>query len=361
MATRTKLTLSACLLVSVFALSALALAQDAGNDLPALHVLSCDGKCADFTPARPLAHDPPPAFGTYQWTVAALVMAQYVIGVDGKVRTVDLLQVQGPRSFADRTLDAIHKWTFEPARLNGLPIESVMQYNVTYDGPVRGAHARQFVIDAYNRAGGLIKDGKDSEAVAALNGAGKLSDLNFYERSMMAFPLAMLAFKRQDYLETRRIVGLAEEMGKGSLDPVTERGLWELQIESDLMLGDMVDANRAYDHLVHNRNFDLEAPAVKLLAKANSSAGAMPVLAATGKIPSRDEGDVYTFALYRNTFAFQTLSGSLDSFRLVCNPRIMESKIADTAQWKVPKSWGSCVLLVRGAPGSTFRILQTAS
>lgn len=347
------------LVLGAFILGSGASAQQGRDTLPALNVLSCNSTCGNFTPAVPVLHAPPPAFGTYQQTVAALVLAQYVIGVDGKVRAVDLLQLQGPRSFADRTLDAIHKWTFKPATLDGLPIESVLQYRVIFDGPVLGAHARPFVVDAYNRAGGLIKDGKDAEAVAALNGAGKLSDLNFYERSMLAYPLAMLAFKKQDYLETRRIVGLAEEMGKGSLDPATERGLWELQVESDLLLGDMVDANWAYDQLARRPNFDIQAPAVGLLKKANTGVGSLPVLAATGRIPAKDEGDVYTLNLYRNAFSFQTLTGSLDSFRLVCYPRIMESKITDTAQWKVPASWGSCALLVHGAPGSTFRILQT--
>jgi TonB family protein len=337
-----------------------AAAQDGADDLPALHIITCNDRCTNFTPARPILHAaiPPPL--TLEHTLAGLVVLQYVVGVDGKVRSVDVLQRQGPSRFAESVVATVRAWTFEPAKLNGKPIETIRTFSATLRGP-EADFARQFVIDAYDRGKELLVEGKEDEALSALNGAGEMLELNFYERSMMAYPLALVAFKKQDYLETHRLVGLAKELGSGRLPTATDVGLWELRIESDLMLGDMADANWSYQQLAHRPGFQIDSPAVKLLKKANTTVDTLPVLPVMAKIPSAEEGDVYSIGLIRNTFSFQTISGSIEKFMLVCNPQMLESRITDTAQWRVPKSWGPCGLIVHGAPGSTFRILQSNS
>jgi len=348
--------------LALFVTGSSAAAQDGADDLPALHIITCNDKCTNFTPARPILHAPIPPQSTFARTLNGFVLLQYVVGVDGKVRSVDLLQRQGgPTKFVEAVVATVRSWTFEPASLNGKPIETTRTYQVTLYGPGNDLVAREFVRDAYSRGTQLIQSGKDSEALSALNGAGNLLELNFYERSILAYPLALIAFKKKDYLETRRLVGLAHELGTRRLPPVTEVGLWELRIQSDLMLGDMADANWSYSMLEKHDGFNMSSPVLRPMDKAKATVDTFPILPVTAKIPSKEEGDVYWFSLYRNSFSFQTVSGSLEKFMLVCNPQMMESKITETAQWRVPKSWGQCGLIVFGAPGSTFRILQSNS
>jgi hypothetical protein len=152
---------------------------------------------------------------------------------------------------------------------------------------------------------------------------------------------------------------LATDHGLDELRPSVVESLWETRIKASLALGDMVDALVSLDKLKAVKGFDPASPIVKLVKDQRAEVDNMPVFGLRGKIPETGEaGQNVYFGLYRRNFAFANVSGSLEKFTLSCKQQAIESKITQTAEWHVPKSWSGCYVLVRGAPGTTFQVAQ---
>jgi hypothetical protein len=107
------------------------------------------------------------------------------------------------------------------------------------------------------------------------------------------------------------------------------------------------------------RLFDPASPIVKLVEDSRARAESATVFGTDAKIPEDGVGgDGVAVGLYRRNFAFTHVTGSLDRFTLSCKQQAVESKITPSAEWHVPKSWSDCHILVRGTPGTTFKLAQ---
>jgi TonB family protein len=121
----------------LFALSPLARAQDADNlDLPSVHLVSCKGQCANFVPVKPIDLQmpkfPSEQYGWSRVFSEGLARLLYTVGPDGKVHDIFVLSLIGPRDFADRSIEAVRTWTYQPATSDGKPVAQSVTRSFTY-------------------------------------------------------------------------------------------------------------------------------------------------------------------------------------------------------------------------------------
>jgi tetratricopeptide (TPR) repeat protein len=350
-----------------FLLVTLAVASGAKADevtedaLPHLQLLTCGSVCMNFTPAKKVKHDFPkyPHGELGRKSVGeGFVWLRYTIGTDGKTHDIAPVYVLGDKAFAQRTIDAVTDWTFEPATVNlrSVPESTflVMHFN---GASIELPHPE--VTDASNAAQTLIDGGKDEEARTTLEHALNTSQLNFADRSTLALPLAKLALKQKDYLEARRFVLMGTESGVGYVPLNLAADLWATRVNIDYYLGEYSDAFGTFELLKANPQLDPGPAERQRLDQIRAKTDATPQLITRAMIPNDDEGTVYWHGLYRRSFQFAVASGSLDKFTLSCAQSSMDSKISLTAMWHVPLSWSNCIIYVSGAPGTVFNIIET--
>lgn len=337
--------------------------NDAPLPTPQL-LLSCGSQCVSFTHAKPLKHDIPEfprseVSGFYNTNSEGYVWLRYTVGVDGKTYDVSKVYGLGNQEFSQRVIEAVRNWTFEPALMNGKPTvqsRSFQQiFSISNPSPVRPA-----ILSAYKEAGALFDSGKLDEASAILQDALTGLRLSLLERAMLSLPLAKIAMRRKDYLEARRYALMVTLPGLKPLPDFLALGFWETLISADLMLGEFNDAFKAFDGLQRTSGFNSSSPYVDLINRARSQLKDAPQVVTQARIPPQGaENLVYWHSLNRRTFSFAAVVGSLDRYAMDCDQSVTESKISLTAEWRVPARWSNCTIYVYGAPGTTFRIVET--
>ncbi len=346
--------------------ASLSLADDSSPALPTVHPLSCATPCAQTDPVGVKEPRPtyPAGFTGYEYGgyVEGLVELDYMIGTDGHVGDIMVTHLVGPQKFAQITQDAVKDWIYKPATVDGQPVEKdhtlLMRFRV--QNVPQGA--RPAIHAAYNSAVSLAKEGKFDEARQKLVAAQAEPLLNFYERSYIANMLALLSLQQKDYLEARTLIEIPGFLGAtGDLDSSIKSAIYKTRLMADLGIGDVGDAVDTETRLKSMRALDDSDPLVKEVSEMREHADALPVFAVSGEIPTGSEGDTFSIGLYRPSFAFQNISGTLDRLIISCRQRAVESQVSEAAEWHVPKSWTNCRAIVHGSGGTKFQLVQYAN
>lgn len=365
------------ILILLWVVSLPAYAADANDtdngDLPTVQLLSCQGQCANFVPAKPIDfYQPKFPSDQANWTRVfseGKVKLLYTIGPDGKVRDqVLVLSLIGPREFADLAIEKIRTWTFEPAMSNGKPVAQSRTQSYTYLSDPRnklfspGFYTKNFlppleVVQALKAAPVLAEQGKPEEARTKLEDVLKNVRLTFADRTAVASALAELAYRRGDYLEARRLAVMATAAPSSNMPAAQQQDVWRNRIKADLKLGEIPDTLVSLTQL-QNMAGTSDSTLPKLIQTVRETADTVPLLSVQAQIPPVEDGDVYTYVPYRRSFTFQNIQGALEKFVLSCDQATMESDITPTAQWRIPDHWSGCSVYVRGTPGTKFLVVQ---
>lgn len=333
--------------------------------LPKSQFLGCGSQCGAFTPAQPLKHEMPEFprreyIGFYNTNSEGYVWLRYTVGVDGKTHDISKIYELGKPEFAQRVIETITNWTFQPAVANGKPITQSRTFS-NYFQLGNPSPIRPVILETYKKANDLFDGGKMDEASAVLQEALAQLRLSTLERSMLTMPLAKIAMRRQDYLQARRYALPVTLPGVKPLPSYLTQGFLEILIGADLRLGELNEALNAFNALRRLPDFYPTSPYNDLIKTAGSEFQHSPQLVSQAEIPPQGSGGLlYWHGLTRHIFNFAAIEGSLDKYILDCEQSATESKISPTAQWRVPASWKNCNLYVYGTPGTTFRIVETA-
>lgn len=84
-------------------------------------------------PATPIKTDPPnyPADAARRGT-EGFVEVEFVIGADGKVSSVNVVKAEPARVFEREAVQAVRRWTFNPATEGGAPVESRVKRRIDF-------------------------------------------------------------------------------------------------------------------------------------------------------------------------------------------------------------------------------------
>lgn len=346
-----------------FGCSAISTGLRADDELPAIHTLRCETTCANSTPAtgvsQPRLTWPDELDQSLDTYIEGYVYLNYKINTDGHVSDISVVSLVGPKAFADKAVSGVKDWIYKPATLDGKPVATCRILFVTFrKNKLTTPGARREIVRAYENAVQNAKDGKWDEAQSRLKEALSEPKLNLYERGMLANISSLVALKKADYVDAHRLSVEALSFSSPDLPNDVRQNLLETRVRSALMVGDLVDALDATDGLKAAKDFNSSSPIVKYVDDIRAKVDGMPLFTISEKIPEAGEGESTYFGLYRRNFAFQDIKGSLSGFTLNCKQQAIESKITESAEWHVPKSWSDCRILVRGAPGTTFKLAE---
>ncbi len=337
-------------------------AQD--SDYPAYTILKCETGCSKRTGPTPDGthggYFPGPELHAFdQYRSEAFVLIRYTITAEGTVKDPVVERLIGPQDFAKGSLEAVEGWRYHPATVDGKPVATYnwhTEMTYMFDPVQRGA--RDKVYDAYQKARDLLEQGKVDDAKVVLLPILSLDRLNFYERSMVSYLLAVIDIRQKDYITARELIEDATLQGGRFLSRQAQVAAMRLRIEIDGLTGQFGDALEWLEKLKARTDLAADDPEIKLIDKINARLADPQPIAVMGRIPVAGYLDIWTHTLLRRNFAFPQVEGKIERFELRCDQQEIESAISDKAEWHVPKSWSNCQLEVFGAPGASFRLFE---
>ena len=332
----------------------------ADDELPVYQVLPCAAKCVNATPPVPV-DIPKAVFPDERWTGAAFVegfaIIRYTVGIDGLVREAAVTRLIGPPEFGTAAADAVRRRIYQPATVDGKPVEVTRWVWVDFKAHFVGKGARPDIADGFRKALALIHDGKLDEALKVLTVEQSRQRLNFYERSMIAYATALIHAEHKNWLEANDDIGLATIHEGANLDRQVQASAVKLRIRIDLQLGQVADA---LQWLAILKKLDLADDATqKFVDAAMAKAASLENIFVTARIPQASAGDSWWHTLYRRTFSFADVEGKLDRFELACDQQSIASDANGAAEWHVPKDWSNCRIVVHGPPGTKFDLVES--
>ncbi|HET7306966.1 MAG TPA: TonB family protein [Gammaproteobacteria bacterium] len=104
------------------------------------------GRGPQVSPVRPL-HTPPPEYprAEYQDAVSARIEVMYTVRPDGTTADLHIITPNAPEPFKEATRDAVARWTFHPATVDGQPQARRVKQTISF-------HPPQAALDAHRRA-----------------------------------------------------------------------------------------------------------------------------------------------------------------------------------------------------------------
>ena len=333
------------------------------QDLPRVHVLACETGCPKWVEPKPVgehrSYFPVGEKNAFpQFRAEAYAVVRYTVTPEGAVKDPVLEKLAGPQDFADNALEAVKTWRYQPATADGVPVEANWRAEVAYffNPPEKGA--REETYHAYKQAQNLIGDKKYDEAIAVLLKALDAQRLNFYEREMLSFLVAVAYDGKGDYLTARDYAEDATLFDARFLSARGREAAIRLLVKLDAVTGQFAEAGEWYEKLKKYVRLGADDPETKIMDVLNQRLNDPKLITVVGRIPQSGYPPVWSHILMRRHFLFPQAEAGVDRLALDCDRNRIESPISTAAEWHVPKSWSNCRLLVYGTPGARFMLTE---
>ena len=334
------------------------------TDTPTITLLQCEASCGKWTDPKLIEH--PSSFPTReeiqppQFSAEALVTIRFTVTADGHVKDPVVERLIGPKNFAEHTLNSIKDWNFQPATLNGVAVARPnWEINLMYmfNPPELGARDR--VYTALKKARTLMEDQKFADSEAVLLPLLELDRLNFYERAMTSYFLALNESQLNKYATAREYIEDATIAQGRYLSKDSREFAMRVRIRLDAAIGQYGDALKWFSILSQSATVTTDDRDAKLIADLRAQLAGSDPIGVSGRIPKAGSSQPWRHDLLRRNFRFAQIGGKVDRFELRCDQQQIESAVSEKAEWHVPKSWSNCVLEVFGEPGATFQVAET--
>jgi TonB family protein len=307
---------------------------------------------AETLPPRPLENAPPsPPSNRLGFPSEGWVVVRYSVLADGRtanVRTVD----RQPPPLSDReVIEAVEKWTFEPATFDGAAVDWHNNESlILYDVDTIPFEPSPFFMQAYLAADELNKDGDPEKALARNRNmqstvTSRLAEIGLAQVQSATSHVA-LNNVHEAYAAIRRVTdprvpALAPEDLNVALQ---YRGALEFE------LGDVVGALETFAR----RNEiapvpDSDPAAARIPAVREALDGDAPIT-----IRAKILDDYWMHAPSRRTFEIGDLVGEIEGIRVECDRRVAELEYAEGSAWTLPEGWGACHVTVAGRNDTEF-------
>jgi TonB family protein len=322
-----------------------------------------------YTPAEPTRRVPP----TYPMRALSRgregwAKVSFIIGEDGAV-IEPMIEDSSHPDFDEPTLEAIEKWRYKPATLDGKPIEqsmvqTIIRYQLETGSGVTSGATPKFV-KTYRQIYDLIAAKNLAEAGPLLQELEE-GHVNFYEE-------AWLWWMKYVYLDAtgtadptaleqalRKSLGSSEKAYDDYLRPDVYVQAYQRLFVVRARSGDLSGAVMAYEQLKASKT----AQSSKLYAQVLASlepvhSEIMGVVKGPNVLRQAarvEEHDYWVHRMLRRSFAIGDVQGGdLDVVDVRCtrtNRRFVS--LPKDAVLKIPDSWGDCGVYIKGDVGTTF-------
>lgn len=286
------------------------------------------------------------------------VQLSYVVSADGRVEHVLVEDSSGQRLFEKAAQQAVQQWLFEPARLDGKPVQQckngvLMHFAMAKadKGLTRRFAKRVASIQA------LLKDGELDAAKVQLDLLEERQSWNLNEDAMLWMVKAAYQQAKgdndQELYSLRRALAYDER-----LSPEQQTVLRTRRFQLELASNRLSDALSTYRKLAELPAQDALLAQLKPLAdKAKAVLDSDTPLAIEAELDGRA---LWHHGLSRPRFTLVDVEGELASLEVRCDTQHSSYKATPELVWEVPTSWGHCQVYVTGEPNSRFTLVELA-
>jgi TonB family protein len=278
------------------------------------------------------------------------VRLAFMVDPRGKPFEVTVMRSTGDKVLEQMAIRCIEHSTFEPASVNGKPIEGDLELNIKYNNPQPKRTSNEFIA-AY---ASLMQAIAASDRAAADEAMGRLKVGSLYEDALMGMAHYNYALKWGN--DEQQLTGLERTLDGSDL------------LHADLYRSALVAALRLE---VKTFRYGEAMSTWQRIQKA----GVAPDIVANLKSiieqleKSRIDDTSYEVQgaltegrwymhLFKTHFRAVISKGSISQVKLRCKRRFLSFNFDPGLQYEVRAKDGDCVLQFEGEPGTEFRLVQ---
>jgi TonB family protein len=297
-------------------------------------------------------------FAPYPWSEISSgeegwVVVSMMVDSTGKPFEAAVLRSTGNKVFERVALQTVEHGSFEPATVNGTPVDSAVE--LTYEvrtQPSRGVQP-QFVR-AFRSFQAALKAHDRAAADAAMQ---QLVIKSLYENAY--YGMVQYEYAYQWGNGTGQEAALARALGgEQYLAPSERRAMLLANLGVQLQKQDYYEALQMWDRLRKLGGLDKD-PAAKfqqVIADVEQLRTDSRAYTMSGTIEERGAWSVH---LLKRRFQAAAVSGALSAVKLRCKRGFVSFALDPDLDYNVPKSLGECALSLEGTPGTVLTLTQS--
>ena len=285
------------------------------------------------------------------------VQVGFIIDKEGNVKSPIIEGSVGGTKFEETAIKALESLKFKPALYKGSPVEesvSGMFIPFLLDQSVEGADPS--FLDSFNKLIALYRANQSTEADEALAILSKEKELTLMEVSMLEVARGYSAIQNNDpYKQIEHLRNASVNFGNylpiELLDSVLQT---RIALAAKMSLFDEAQQSFALLEHVDPTNEKLTRLAM-MIAPIQKTLELGQIVRVHGTISERG---YWTYQPVRRNFSFATADAGTKELEPRCEIRNQRFAANTENEWKIPKSWGTCSIVIYGEPGSKFSLFE---
>jgi TonB family protein len=284
------------------------------------------------------------------------VNLSFMIDPAGKPYEISIADSTGIPAFERAAIRAAERWTFEPATLNGVPIDAGHTMKITFRMTNPDTGASSDFVKAYRRAINAMGEKDKAAADAAF---GELKVTNLYEDAF--FNVARYTYHQQWGDKTQQIAALERAIAHEGSAKFLPKSSFQTALLSMMQLKyethDFADVLSLWRHAqksgIDEARLAPWRPVVEDLEKLRTDNRSYPVAGAFG-----DAGS-WSYTLHKKKFRFEVASGRISEVKLRCEKKYVFFRFDPELQYAINEKFGSCGMELIGDPATQFTLIQS--
>jgi len=314
-----------------------------------------------FTPPTPSKSEfvkaPKASVGDRRHGWEGWVELSMMVDPEGKAYDVTVVDSSGNPKLEKSVIAQSKSWKFEPAVLNGVPIDAAYSFNMVYYLPNLGAGANRSFVRRFRKVIKAIENGQRAKADKGLTQLDA-SRRNLYEHAFSH--LAHFEYEQKWGAAEASYKALAQaaflDGRKGFLpDDVLSRVLVN-KLNLELGFSRYVQAGRTAEAVL-KREIDpgTRSEIETVVAQIETIAQSDSPVVVSGEISDSNQ---YAHRLLRSSFSFQEVEGDIAELRLHCPQGYYGYIHKPDTVYNIEPADQRCKLIAIGTPGTTFKLLE---
>ena len=285
------------------------------------------------------------------------VNLQFMVDVEGKPYEIVVTDSVGHRAFRNAAIRALRGSTFEPANLNGKPLDAGLRqkYKFTMEGKAAVGRA---VGTAARHLARSVEQGDKAGADSAMERIDQLTVGNLPEDAWLSAAKYTYYEKWGTRAEQLEVLNraVAHERGDAYLPRDAFRHAQLNRFRLLVSLNHFAEAIAAFESLQEldpndERLLDLQA-VVDNLEELRRDDRAFTV---DGEL---DDHGLWSHRLFKDHFSLRDIEGAVVELKLYCDTAFVFFRFDDSKTYRIGEGHGDCNLTVVGNSGTAFTLAQ---
>jgi len=284
------------------------------------------------------------------------VRLDFMVDTDGQPYEIVVTESVGDEVFHDAAIRALEKSQFEPARLEGKPLDA--GHHLYYHFEMDSSGARAWFVRVHRAVMKAIGDGDREKADGLLEELDSSGPLNLYEDAFLH--VAKSGYYATWGNEQQQLQALDRAVGHHTAEKRLPESLYtSLQRARFLLLVRTQDFGRAMQTFETLTEYSLDEDVMAPLRVVVDDLETLRLDDRGYSVPG-DFADRYTWSyhLFKDEFFIADVEGQIEEIKLRCARKYVFLRFDPEVQYAIKRDYLPCHLQLVGDPGTTFRLTQ---